>query len=132
MHLTPFPYVCAIHTIGFTRVSPDANILFHQSSLLLSLKEMVPQLYVISYLMDTRFLLSFNRSAIIIIIVDCTEGTKPLSIMKLLSHFASIAVSKAAMDLASMVELAMPTCLTLLQQMAPPKRVNTYSEIDTL
>ena len=48
------------------------NLLF-----LLSLKEMVPQLYVISYLMDTRFLLSFNRSAIIIIIDDCTEGTKP-------------------------------------------------------
>ena len=82
---------------------------------------MVPQLYVIFFLMNTRFLHTFNRSAIITIIVDCTEGTKPLSIRKLLSHSASTAASKAAMDPAFMVELAMPTCLTLLQQMAPPK-----------
>ena len=93
---------------------------------------MVPQLYVISYLMDTRFLLSFNRFAIITIIADCTEGTKSLSIRKLLRHSASTAASKAAMNQASMVESATPTCLTLLQQMAPPQRVNTYPEIDYL
>ena len=80
--------------------------------------------------MDIRFLLIFNRSTIIIIIADCTEGTMPLSIRKLLSHFASTAASKVAMDLASMVELAMPTCLTLLQQMTPPQRVNTYLEVN--
>ena len=80
--------------------------------------------------MDTRSLLTFNRSAIITIITDCTEGTKPLSIRKLLSHPASTAASKATMDPVSMVELAMPTYLTLLQQMAPPKRVNTYLEVD--
>ena len=82
--------------------------------------------------MDTRFLLTFNRSAIITIIADCTEGTKPLSIRKLLNHSAATAASKVAMDSASMVELAIPTCLTLLQQMAPPKRVNTYPEVDYL
>ena len=82
--------------------------------------------------MDTRFLLTFNRSAIIIIIADCTEGTNPLSIRKLLSHSASTAASKAAMDRASMVELAMPTWLKLLQQMAPPQRVNTYPKVDYL
>ena len=95
---------------------------------LLSLKEMVYQLYVISYLMDTRFFLFFNRSTIIIIIADCTEGTKPLR--KLLSHFASIVASKAAMNSASMVESETPTCLTLLQLMAPPQRVITYPEVD--
>ena len=93
---------------------------------------MVPQLYVIFYLMDTRFLLSFNRSAIIILIVNCIEGTKPLSIKKLLSHSSSTAAFQGSMDLASMVELATPTFLTLLQQMAPPQRVNTYLEVDYL
>ena len=82
--------------------------------------------------MDTRFLLTFNRSTIITIIADCTEGTKPLSIRKLLSHSASTAASKAAMDLASMVDLEMSTYLTLLQQMAPPQTVNTYPEVDYL
>ena len=85
---------------------------------LISLKEMVPQLYVIFYLIDIRFLLSFNRSAIITIIADCTEGTKPLS--------------KATMNPASMSESATLTCLTLLQQMDPPQRVNTYPEVDYL
>ena len=93
---------------------------------------MVPQLYVISYFIDTRFLLTFNRYAIITIIADCTEGTKPLSIRKLLSHSASTVASKAAINPASMVESATPTCLTLLQQMAPPQRVNTYPEVDYL
>ena len=132
MHLTPFPYVCAIHIIGSAKVSPDANMIFPQSifSLYYLSKEIVPRLYVISYLMDTRSLLTFNRSAIITIIADCTKGTKPVSIRKLLSHSASTTASKAAMDPVSMVELAMPTCLTLLQQMAPPQRVNTYPEID--
>ena len=92
----------------------------------------VPQLYVIFYLIDIRFLLTFNHFAIITIIANCTKGTKPLSIRKLLSHSASTDASKAAMDSASMVELAMPTCLTLLQQMAPPQRVNTYPEVDYL
>ena len=95
---------------------------------LLSLKEMVPQLYVISFLMDTRFLHIFNRSTVITIIADCTEGTNPLSIRKLLSHSATT----AAMNPASMVESATPTCLALLQQMAPPQKVNTYPEVDYL
>ena len=82
--------------------------------------------------MDTRFLHIFNRSAIITMIADCTEGNNPLFIRKLLSHSASTAASKAAMNPASMVESATPTCLTLLQQMAPPQNVNTYPEVDYL
>ena len=110
-------------------MSPDANMLFPSvSSLYYLSKETVPQLYVISYLMYTRSLLIFNRSVIITIIADCTEGTKPLSIRRLLSHSASIAASDTIMDLVSMVELAMPTCLTRLH----PKRVNTYPEVDYL
>ena len=57
-------------------MSPDANmLLLSVFSLHYLSKETVPQLYVISFLMDTRFLHTFNRSAIITIIVDCTEGT---------------------------------------------------------
>ena len=82
--------------------------------------------------MDNRFIHIFNRSAIIIIIAHCTEGTNPLSIRKLLSHSASTAAFEAAMNPASMVESATPTCLTLLQQMAPPQKVNTYPEVDYL
>ena len=82
--------------------------------------------------MDNRFLLTCNRFAITTVIADCTEGTMPLSISKLLSHTASIAIPTTAMDLAFMVELEMPDCLKLFQLMAPPQRVDTYPEVDYL
>ena len=106
------------------------NSYFSVSSLFYISKETILHLYVISYLMDTRFLLTCNYSAITVVTAYCIKGTKHLSIRKLLSHIASITASKAVMDPTPMVELAMLDCFTLIQLMAPPYRVNTYSEVD--
>ena len=45
---------------------------------------------------------------------------------------AFLAAFEAAMYMASMLELGMLDCFTLLQLMAPPPKVNTYPEVDFL
>ena len=66
------------------------------------------------------------------VIADSVKGPTPKSNRKFLSQIASLATSKAATYLASMVESAIQDCFTLLQLMTPPPRVNTNSEVDFL
>ena len=66
------------------------------------------------------------------VIADFAKGITPSSNRKFLSQTASLATSKAATYLTSMVESAMQNCFTLLQLMAPPLRVNTNPEVDFL
>ena len=49
-----------------------------------------------------------------------------------LSHTTSFVASDAAIYLAFVMESATHVCLTLLQQMAPPFKVNTQLDVDLL
>ena len=95
-------------------------------------KKIVIHHYMLFYLMDTWFLLTYNHCATTIVTTDCTEDTKLLSISKLMSHTSSIAASTVAMDLASMVEFSNARLLNTLKIDDSTQRMNTYSEVDYL
>ena len=50
--------------------------------------------------------------------------------MKLLSHTPCEVASKQDMNSASIVEVAVMVCLTLLQDIAPPANIKMYPDVD--
>ena len=59
-------------------------------------------------------------------------GITSRSIRNFLSHTTSFSALDEATYSASVVESATHVCLTLLQQMTPPLKVKTYSDVDFL